>query len=93
MLELASLGAKVLQTRSVELAMRYKVRLQVLSSFGDAPGTIVCDEEEIMESRVVSGVAHSRDEAKLTVMGVPDRPGHRRRRSSARWPRPGSTST
>ena len=75
MLELASLGAKVLQTRSVELAMRYKVRLQVLSSFSDVPGTIVCDEEEIMESRVVSGVAHSRDEAKLTVIGVPDRPG------------------
>ena len=75
MLELASLGAKVLQTRSVELAMRYKVRLQVLSSFQDVPGTIVCDEEEIMESRVVSGVAHSRDEAKMTVIGVPDRPG------------------
>jgi aspartate kinase len=55
--------------------MRYKVRLQVLSSFTDAPGTIVCDEEEIMESRVVSGVAHSRDEAKMTVQGVPDRPG------------------
>lgn len=75
MLELASLGAKVLQTRSVELAMRYKVRLQVLSSFDDVPGTLVCDEEEIMESRLVSGVAHSRDEAKLTVRGVPDRPG------------------
>jgi len=75
MLELASLGAKVLQTRSVELAMRYKVKLQVLSSFSDVPGTIVCDEEEIMESRVVSGVAHSRDEAKVTVIGVPDRPG------------------
>ena len=75
MLELASLGAKVLQTRSVELAMRYKVRLQVLSSFQDVPGTIVCDEEEIVESRVVSGVAHSRDEAKMTVIGVPDRPG------------------
>jgi aspartate kinase len=75
MLELASLGAKVLQTRSVELAMRYKVRLQVLSSFDDVPGTIVCDEEEIMESRVVSGVAFSRDEAKVTVMGVEDRPG------------------
>jgi aspartate kinase len=75
MLELASLGAKVLQTRSVELAMRYKVRLQVLSSFDDVPGTIVCDEEEIMESRVVSGVAHSRDEAKVTVIGVLDRPG------------------
>ena len=75
MLELASLGAKVLQTRSVELAMRYKVRLQVLSSFDDVPGTIVCDEEEIMESRVVSGVAYSRDEVKVTVQGVPDRPG------------------
>jgi aspartate kinase len=75
MLELASLGAKVLQTRSVELAMRYNVRLQVLSSFQDVPGTLVCDEEEIMESRVVSGVAHSRDEAKVTVKGVPDRPG------------------
>jgi aspartate kinase len=75
MLELASLGAKVLQTRSVELAMRYKVRLQVLSSFQDVPGTLVCDEEEIMESRVVSGVAYSRDEAKMTVIGVPDRPG------------------
>ncbi len=75
MLELASLGAKVLQTRSVELAMRNKVRLQVLSSFDDVPGTLVCHEEEILESRVVSGIAHSRDEAKLTVLGVPDRPG------------------
>jgi aspartate kinase len=75
MLELASLGAKVLQTRSVELAMRYKVRLQVLSSFDDLPGTLVCDEEEIMESRVVSGVAHQRDEAKITLSGVADRPG------------------
>ncbi len=75
MLELASLGAKVLQTRSVELAMRYKVRLQVRSSFSDEPGTLVCDEEEIMESRVVSGIAHSRDEAKLTLISVADRPG------------------
>jgi aspartate kinase len=75
MLELASLGAKVLQTRSVELAMRYKVRLQVLSSFNDEPGTLVCDEEEIMESRVVSGVAYSRDEAKVTLISVADRPG------------------
>jgi aspartate kinase len=75
MLELASLGAKVLQTRSVELAMRYKVRLQVLSSFSDEPGTLVCDEEEIVESRVVSGIAHSRDEAKLTLISVADRPG------------------
>jgi aspartate kinase len=75
MLELASLGAKVLQTRSVELAMRYRVRLQVLSSFEDTPGTLVCDEEEIMESKVVSGVAFQRDEAKVTLLGVADRPG------------------
>ncbi|MEM8788999.1 MAG: aspartate kinase [Pseudomonadota bacterium] len=75
MLELASLGAKVLQTRSVELAMRYKVRLQVLSSFEDTPGTLVCDEEELMESNVVSGVAFQRDEAKMTLISVADRPG------------------
>ena len=78
MLELASLGAKVLQTRSVELAMRYKVKLRVLSSFEDTDetsGTLVCDEEEIMESKVVSGVAYSRDEAKMTLVTVEDRPG------------------
>jgi aspartate kinase len=78
MLELASLGAKVLQTRSVELAMRYKVRLRVLSSFEEThqgSGTLVCDEEDIMESKVVSGVAYSRDEAKLTLVTVEDRPG------------------
>ncbi len=75
MLELASQGAKVLQTRSVELAMRYKVPLQVRSSFSDAPGTIVCDEEEIVESNVVTGVAFSRDEAKITLQHVADRPG------------------
>ena len=75
MLELASVGAKVLQTRSVELAMRYKVRLQVRSSFEDLPGTLVCDEEEIVEQNVVSGVAHVRDEAKVTLVKVPDRPG------------------
>ena len=78
MLELASLGAKVLQTRSVELAMRYKVRLRVLSSFeepGEDQGTLVCDEEEIMEQNVVSGVAYSRDEAKVTLVSVADRPG------------------
>ena len=78
MLELASLGAKVLQTRSVELAMRYKVRLRVLSSFeeqSDNAGTLVCDEEDIMESKVVAGVAYSRDEAKLTLLSVADRPG------------------
>nr|WP_170613204.1 aspartate kinase [uncultured Ruegeria sp.] len=78
MLELASLGAKVLQTRSVELAMRYKVKLRVLSSFeeqSDEAGTLVCDEEDIMESNVVAGVAYSRDEAKMTVVSVADRPG------------------
>jgi aspartate kinase len=78
MLELASLGAKVLQTRSVELAMRYNVKLRVLSSFeeqSDAAGTLVCDEEEIMESKVVAGVAFSRDEAKMTLISVADRPG------------------
>jgi len=78
MLELASLGAKVLQTRSVELAMRYKVKLRVLSSFeeqSDEAGTLVCAEEEIMESNAVAGVAYSRDEAKLTLLSVADRPG------------------
>jgi aspartate kinase len=78
MLELASLGAKVLQTRSVELAMRFKVPLRVLSSFGDSDensGTLLCDEDEIMESKVVSGVAYSRDEAKITLVTVEDRPG------------------
>jgi len=78
MLELASLGAKVLQTRSVELAMRYNVRLRVLSSFGeqsDTAGTLVCGEEEIMESNVVNGIAFSRDEAKMTLVSVADRPG------------------
>ena len=78
MLELASLGAKVLQTRSVELAMRYKVKLRVLSSFeeqSDDAGTLVCDEEDIMESNVVAGVAYSRDEAKMTLVSVADRPG------------------
>ena len=78
MLELASLGAKVLQTRSVELAMRYNVRLRVLSSFEDnneTAGTLVCAEEDIMESNVVAGVAFSRDEAKMTLLSVADRPG------------------
>jgi aspartate kinase len=80
MLEMASLGAKVLQTRSVELAMAQRVPLRVLSSFvepGEAPGqgTIVCDEEEIMEKRIVSGVAYSRDEAKITLFRLPDHPG------------------
>jgi len=78
MLELASLGAKVLQTRSVEMAMRFKVKLRVLSSFeepSEKAGTLVCDEEEIMESNVVSGIAYSRDEANMTLVSVADRPG------------------
>jgi aspartate kinase len=75
MLELASQGAKVLQTRSVELAMKYRVRTQVLSSFSEAPGTLVVDEDEIVEQEVVSGIAYSRDEAKITLTKVADRPG------------------
>ena len=75
MLESASLGAKVLQTRSVEMAMKHRVRVQVLSSFIDAPGTLVCDEDEIVEKALVSGIAYSRDEAKVTLVGVQDQPG------------------
>ncbi|NVK17215.1 MAG: aspartate kinase [Methylocystaceae bacterium] len=75
MLELASLGAKVLQTRSVEMAMKHDVRLQVLTSFEDKPGTLVCGEDEIVEQELVSGIAYSRDEAKITLVGVADRPG------------------
>ena len=82
MLELASVGAKVLQTRSVELAMKKRVRVQVLSSFappevlgGDLPGSLVVDEDEIVEQEIVSGIAYSRDEAKITVRHIPDRPG------------------
>ncbi len=75
MLELASLGAKVLQTRSVEMAMKHRVRVQVLSSFVDMPGTLVCDEDEIVEKELVSGIAYSRDEAKITLVKVADRPG------------------
>ena len=79
MLEMASLGAKVLQTRSVEMAMNHNVPVRVLSSFlkpGEPnPGTLVCAEEEIVEKQVVSGVAYSRDEAKVTLYGMPDKPG------------------
>jgi aspartate kinase len=78
MLELASVGAKVLQTRSVEMAMNKRVRVRVLSSFkdgDDSAGTLVVDEDEIMEKEIVSGIAYSRDEAKITVRRVPDRPG------------------
>jgi aspartate kinase len=75
MLELASVGAKVLQTRSVELAMKQRVRVQVLSSFEDKPGSLVVDEDEIVEQPIVSGIAYSRDEAKVTLRRVPDKPG------------------
>jgi len=75
MLEMASQGAKVLQTRSVEMAMNHRVRVQVLSSFTDTPGTLVVDEDEIVEQQIVSGIAYSRDEAKITVQRVADRPG------------------
>ncbi len=75
MLELASQGAKVLQTRAVALAMKHQVRIQVLSSFSESPGTLVVDEDEIVEQEMVSGIAYSRDEAKITLIGVPDRPG------------------
>lgn len=80
MLELASLGAKVLQTRSVEMALRYRVQVQVLSTFDNAigselPGTIVTDEDKSMESKTVTGVAYSLNEAKITLAKIPDRPG------------------
>lgn len=75
MLEMASLGAKVLQIRSVEMAMKHGVRVQVLSSFEDKPGTMVVNEDEVMEQELVSGIAYSRDEAKITLVRVPDRPG------------------
>jgi aspartate kinase len=75
MLEMASLGAKVLQTRAVEMAMKHGQRLQVLSSFEDLPGTLVVDEDEIVEQELVSGIAYSRDEAKITLLRVKDKPG------------------
>ncbi len=75
MLEMASQGAKVLQTRAVVMAMNHRVRVQVLSSFSDAPGTLVVDEDEIVEQQIVSGIAYSRDEAKITLRRVADRPG------------------
>jgi aspartate kinase len=75
MLEMASLGAKVLQTRAVEMAMKHRVRLQVLSSFDDLPGTMVVDEDEIVEKAVVSGLTYNRSEAKITLTRVPDQPG------------------
>ena len=75
MLELASQGAKVLQARSVALAMKYSVKLRVLSSFEDLPGTSIIKEEKIMEKSEISGIAHSLNEAKITLSGVPDQPG------------------
>lgn len=80
MLEMAALGAKVLHPRSVELAMAHEVPLQVLSSFGpdigsDTPGTLIVSEENIMEKQIVNGVAFTRNEAKITILGVPDSPG------------------
>ncbi|HUC62557.1 MAG TPA: aspartate kinase [Alphaproteobacteria bacterium] len=75
MLEMSSLGAKVLQTRAVEMAMKHHVRLQVVSSFNNEPGTLVVGEDEIVESAVVSGITYDRNEAKITLAGVADRPG------------------
>jgi aspartate kinase len=75
MLEMASLGSKVLQIRSVEFAGKYNVPLRVLSSFVEGPGTLISYEEEKVEKPLISGIAFNRDEAKLTIMGVPDRPG------------------
>ncbi|MGH6754667.1 MAG: aspartate kinase, partial [Bradyrhizobium sp.] len=79
MLEMASLGAKVLQVRSVELAMVHKVKTYVRSSFDDPanpnPGTLICDEEDIVEQQVVTGIAYSKDEAQITLRHVPDKPG------------------
>ncbi|MEN9848413.1 MAG: hypothetical protein RL368_1153, partial [Pseudomonadota bacterium] len=75
MLEMASLGSKVLQIRSVEFASKYNVPLRVLSSFEDGEGTLIAPEDETMEQALISGIAFNRDEAKLTVLGVPDKPG------------------
>lgn len=75
MLEMASLGSKVLQIRSVEFAGKYNVKLRVLSSFKEGPGTLITYEEENMEQAAISGIAFNRDEAKLTILGVPDQPG------------------
>lgn len=75
MLEMASLGAKVLQIRSMEFASKYNVPLRVLSSFEEGDGTLITSEEEGMEQAIISGIAFNRDEAKLTILGVPDQPG------------------
>jgi len=75
MLEMSSMGAKVLQIRSVEFAKKYNVSLHVRSSFSDLPGTIVCQEDEAMENVLVSGVTYNKNEAKITIKKIPDRPG------------------
>ena len=75
MLEMASLGSKVLQIRSVEFASKYNVPLRVLSSFEEGGGTLITSEDKVMEQALISGIAANRDEAKLTILGVPDRPG------------------
>ena len=75
MLEMASLGSKVLQIRSVEFAGKYRVPLRVLSSFEEGEGTLISFEEDVVEDAVISGIAFTRDEAKLTILGVPDQPG------------------
>ncbi len=75
MLELASLGAKVLQIRSVEFASKYNVPLRVLSSFEEGPGTLITNEENIVEQPLISSITSSKDEAKVTIRGVPDKPG------------------
>ena len=75
MLELASVGAKVLQTRSVEMAMKHQVRVQVLSSFEDKPGTMMVEEDEMMEQELVNGITSDRNEAKVTLLQLADKPG------------------
>jgi aspartate kinase len=97
MLEMASLGAKVLQVRSVELAMVHNVRTYVRSSFDDPadphPGTLICSEEEILEQQVVTGIAYSKDEAQISLRGVADRPGIAAGGLRAAGRRPMSSST
>jgi len=75
MLEMASLGSKVLQIRAVEFASKYNVKLRVLSSFEEGQGTLIAPEDETMEQVLISGIAFNRDEAKITILGVPDKPG------------------
>jgi aspartate kinase len=90
---MASLGSKVLQIRSVEFAGKYNVPLRVLSSFEEGPGTLITYEEDRMEQALISGIAFNRDEAKLTVLGVPDQPGVSPQASWAPSPTPTSRWT